>query len=90
MSVALCPLVLALLAVEPRGVGGVAREVARSGLAPGMPAHQAATVTLGRLQRAGLVYARGAPRSPRVFRVTDRGRRELAFQRGVSRALARA
>ena len=33
MSVALCPLVLALLAVEPRGVGGVAREVARSGLA---------------------------------------------------------
>jgi len=62
----------------------------RRELAPGLPARQAAAVTLGRLQRAGLVYARGTTRSRPVFRVTNHGRRELAFQRGVSRALARA
>jgi hypothetical protein len=85
MGVPLCPLVLQLLAAEPRGAGGVARELERRGLAPELPAYQAAAVTLGRLQRAGLVYLKGG----RVFRVTQRGRRELAFQRVVSRALAR-
>jgi hypothetical protein len=87
MSVPLCPVVLQLLAVEPRDVRGVVRELARRELAPELAAHQAATVTLGRLQRAGLIYARGAASSPRVFRVTDHGRRELGFQCGVARGL---
>jgi DNA-binding PadR family transcriptional regulator len=90
MSVPLCPVVLQLLAVEPRDVGGVARELARRGLAPGLPAHRAATVTLGRLRRAGLVYARPAARSRRVFLVTRHGRQELAFQRGMARLLTHA
>ena len=90
MSVPLCPLVLLLLANEPRDVGSVARELARHGLTPGLPADQAATLTLKRLERAGLVYSRGADRARRVFRVTGHGRRELAFQRGVSRVLSRA
>jgi DNA-binding PadR family transcriptional regulator len=90
MSAPLCPVVLHLVAVEPRGVGDVARELARREPASGLPAHQAATVTLGRLQREGLVYARGTTRSRRVFRVTNHGRRELAFRRSVARALARA
>lgn len=88
MTVPLCPVVLELLAAEPRDAAAVARELARCGLAPGLPAHQAATVTLGRLQRGGLVHTRGAARSRPVYRVTDHGRRELAFQRGVARALA--
>jgi hypothetical protein len=79
MRVPLCPVVLQLLADEPRDIAGVARELARRELAAELPAHQAATVTLGRLTR-----------SRRVFRVTQRGRRELAFQRGASRLLARA
>ena len=88
MTVPLCPVVLQLVAVEPRDAGAVARELTRRGLAPGLTAHQAASVTLGRLHRGGLVYTRGAARAGRVYRVTDHGRRELAFQRGVGRALA--
>jgi DNA-binding PadR family transcriptional regulator len=53
------------------------------------PAHVAATVALRRFQRAGLIYAREATRGERVFRITARGRRELALQRDVHRALAR-
>jgi DNA-binding PadR family transcriptional regulator len=90
MRVPLCPVVLQLLADEPRDIASVARELARRQLASGLPAHQAATVTLRRLQQAGLVYASGVTSSPRVFRVTERGRRELAFQRCASRLLARA
>ena len=90
VSVALCPVVLGMLAFEPRPVGAVARELARRGLDAGLPAHQAASVTLDRLQRDGLVYGRAAPRDQRVFRVTARGRRELAFHSTIARMLARA
>jgi hypothetical protein len=89
MTAPLCPLVLGIVAREPRDAGGVARELARHGLVRGLPAHQAATVTLRRLEQAGLVYARGALRSRRVFRTTRRGQRELAFQCGVAHALTR-
>ena len=82
MSVPLCPVVLAMLADRPQRRGGVARELA----ARGVMVHGAADLTLERLRLAGLVYA--APRTG-VFRVTARGRRELAFQRQVSRKLAR-
>ncbi len=88
MTMPLCPLVLQLLAVEPRDVGAVARELARRGLSPALPDHQAAIVTVGRLQQGGLVYTRGAARAGRVYRITDRGRRKLAFHRGVARTLA--
>jgi hypothetical protein len=71
-----------MLADRPCSRGGVARELAARGLA----VHGGADVTLERLRHAGLVYA--APRTG-VFRVTARGRRELAFQRQVSRTLAR-
>jgi DNA-binding PadR family transcriptional regulator len=90
MSVPLCPVVLQLLADEPRDIAGLARELARRELSAEMPAHQAAIVTLERLQHAGLVYARGVTRSRRVFRITRPGKRELAFQRGALRLLARA
>jgi DNA-binding PadR family transcriptional regulator len=90
MSLPLCPVVLRLLADEPRDTAGVARELAGRELAGGLPVHQAAVITLGRLQQEGLVYARGGTRSRRVFRVTQYGRRELAFQRGALRLLARA
>jgi DNA-binding PadR family transcriptional regulator len=83
-------MVLAMVAVEPREVSGVARALVMRGLDGEQPAHVAATVTLRRLQCAGLVYVRGAPRRQRVFRITARGRRELALQLGLSRALARA
>ena len=87
MSVPLCPVVLQLL-VEPRDAGGVARALATRGLVPALSAHQAAAVTLGRLQHAGLVYARPGTRSRRVFRLTRHGRRELSFQRGMARLFA--
>jgi hypothetical protein len=82
VSVPLCPVVLAMLADRPLGRGGVARELAARGLS----AHGATDITLERLRLAGLVYA--APRTG-VFRVSARGRRELAFQRQLSRKLAR-
>jgi DNA-binding PadR family transcriptional regulator len=85
----LCPLVLDLLAAEPRAAGDIARELARRGAGAGVPAHRAAAVTLRRLQCAGLVYRHRAPRAGAVFRLTARGRRELALQRGLRRALAR-
>jgi DNA-binding PadR family transcriptional regulator len=40
-------------------------------------------VTLDRLQCAGLVYSRSMGRGGAVFRVTARGRRELALQHSV-------
>jgi DNA-binding PadR family transcriptional regulator len=78
-------LVLSMLGDEPRGAGGVARELARAGVGREQPAHLAATVTLGRLQHAGLVYASGAARTQPVFRITARGCRELALQRALAR-----
>jgi hypothetical protein len=86
MGVPLCPLVLQLVAAQPRGVGGVARELSRRGLAPELAPEHAASVTLGRLRTAGLVYATGAPR---VFRISARGRRELELQRRVTALSAR-
>ncbi len=68
----LCQLVLSMLAAEPRRAHEVARELHRRSLGP--PAAGYATLT--RLQSAGLVHPRG-----RRFKLTARGRRELALQR---------
>ena len=88
MSLPLCPVVLAILDAEPRTAEGVARELAQRHIMEAPPAHEAATITLRRLQRARLVYtAAGRPHA--TFRLTQRGRRELAFQRQVARRLAR-
>ena len=80
MSIPLCPTVLAMAAVEPRDVGGVARELSRRGLGHGLPAHQAATVTVSRVRGARLISKGGA----RVLRITARGRRELSLQRALA------
>jgi DNA-binding PadR family transcriptional regulator len=84
MNVPFCPVVLAMLAAQPRAQGAVARELERRGLVSGVPADEVATVTLRRLEHARLVYVRR-----RLYRVSARGRRELAFQRAVTQALAR-
>jgi hypothetical protein len=84
MALPLCPIVLSLLAAEPRELGGVARELARRGLSEEQPAHEAATVTVTRLRSAGLVYTRGAR-----LRITAHGRRELALRRALSRRTGR-
>src|ERR671932_1979190 len=65
VSIPLCPTVLAMAAVEPRDVGGVARELSRRGLGHGLPAHQAATVTVSRVRGARLISKGGA----RVLRI---------------------
>jgi hypothetical protein len=79
-----------MLARAPRGHGEVAREFARRRVPVGVPAHRAAAVTLDRLQRAGPIYATPTVHGPELFRVTRRGRRELAFQRSLDRAAARS
>lgn len=89
MAVPACPLVLAMLDSEPRDAGGVAQGLARGGLGEDQSAHVAAAVALRRLQRAGLIYTGRTRRRERVFRITARGRRELALQRDVYRAVAR-
>jgi DNA-binding PadR family transcriptional regulator len=81
----LCPLVLAILAGGPRATG----EVARRRSATDVPAHRAACVTLGRLRRAGLIYARPTADGRETFRLTTRGRREVALQRNLGRMAAR-
>ena len=73
-------MVLAMVAAEPRDVGGVARELGRRELGDEQPAHQAATITVSRLRRAGLIYEGAA----RVLRITARGRRELSLQRALA------
>jgi hypothetical protein len=72
---------------EPCQVGRSARELARGRLGDEQPAHVAATVALRRLQRAELIQACEAARGERVFRITARGRRELALQRDARTAL---
>jgi hypothetical protein len=84
----LCPLVLALVASEPRCAGDVAGAIARHRPAGEVPPHHAAAATLARLRGAGLVYARATADGRKLFRVTARGRRELALQRSLARAAA--
>lgn len=84
----LCPLVLGLLAARPGAGGDVARELAGREITTDVPAHRAAAITLRRLQRAGLIYAQPSRHAQEVFRVTARGRRELALQRSLRRAAA--
>jgi hypothetical protein len=87
MVVPLCPVVLAILDASPGGTGVVARELARRRVLDASTPQEAATVTLRRLQGAGLIYAGGAG-SQQTFRLTRSGRRELEFHRRVSRAYA--
>ena len=67
-----CPLVLAVLASGPRR----AHEIARAIGAESYAAH----VSLGRLERAGLVRRR-SPAGQVEFLLTARGRRELRLHR---------
>jgi DNA-binding PadR family transcriptional regulator len=76
----LCPLVLSLLARQPRQVHDVAR--ALSGAGPGTAAdryHEALT-TLDRLRDGGLVRRRAVAAGP-LYEITRRGRSELRLQR---------
>jgi DNA-binding PadR family transcriptional regulator len=76
----LCPLVLSLLAVQPRRVHEVAR--ALSGAVPGSAAdrYPAALGTLDRLGNRGLVRQRVGQGEP-LYQLTRRGRAELRLQR---------
>ena len=76
----LCPLVLSLLAMQPRRAHEVAR--ALSDVARGTPAecHPAALATLDRLRDHGLVRRRPAGAGP-LYQLTRRGRAELRLQR---------
>jgi DNA-binding PadR family transcriptional regulator len=76
----LCPLVLSLLAIQPRRAHEVAR--ALSGAAPGTAAqrYDAARATLDRLRDSGLVRRRAAAAGP-LYQITRRGRTELRLQR---------
>ena len=78
----LCPLVLSLLAIQPRRAHEVAR--ALSGAAPGTSAerHHAVRATLDRLHDGGLVRRCAAAAGP-VYQITRRGRAELRLQRMV-------
>ena len=77
----LCPLVLSLLAVQPRRSQDLARA-----LAEGYPA---VVETLDRLRYGGLVRRRAAPAGP-LYQLTRRGRAELRLQRLLWARLARA
>jgi DNA-binding PadR family transcriptional regulator len=74
------PLVLSLLAIQPRRAQDVAR--ALSGAAPGTAAQRypEALVTLDRLRDGGLVRRRAGQGGP-LYRLTRRGRAELRLQR---------
>jgi DNA-binding PadR family transcriptional regulator len=75
----LCPLVLSLLATEPRRALDVAR--ALSGAGPGAAVdYQVALMTLDRLRDGGLVRRRAAEAGP-LYEITRRGRAELRLQR---------
>ena len=79
----LCPLVLSMLETRPRAAHEVARELGRRDAALG---HAAAAQTLERLAAARLVVHRG----PAGYRLTRRGRAELALQRLLWRRAAAA
>jgi DNA-binding PadR family transcriptional regulator len=76
----LCPLVLSLLAAQPRRPHEVAR--ALGGVAPRAAAdrYPAALATLDRLLAGGLVRRRTAVAGP-LYQITRRGRAELRLQR---------
>jgi DNA-binding PadR family transcriptional regulator len=67
----LCPLVLSLLAAQPRRAHEVARALGER--------HPAALVTLDRLSDRGLVRRRSAQAGP-LYQITRRGRAELRLQ----------
>ena len=71
----LCPLVLSMLEARPRAAHEIARELGRRDPARGH--HAAARETLDRLVAARLVVRRGTA----GYRLTRRGRAELALQR---------
>jgi DNA-binding PadR family transcriptional regulator len=75
----LCPLVLSLLAMQPRRAHDVAR--ALRGAGPGTAVdYQVAVTTLDRLRDGGLVRRRAAAAGP-LYEITRRGRAELGLQR---------
>jgi DNA-binding PadR family transcriptional regulator len=81
----LCPLVLSLLAAGPRTARDVARVLERR-----HGAGRGAAAALGRLAAAGLVWGPPARRGRSAYRLTRRGRSELALQRLLwSRAAGR-
>jgi hypothetical protein len=83
----LCPIVLSLLAAQPRRAHEVARVL--SGAAPGTPAQRypAALATLDRLRDGGLVRWRFAAAGP-LYLITRRGQAELRLQQLLSASLA--
>jgi DNA-binding PadR family transcriptional regulator len=78
----LCPLVLSMLDARPRAAHEIERELGRRDPARGH--HAAALETLDRLVAARLVARRGAT----AYRLTRRGRAELALQRMLWRRAA--
>jgi DNA-binding PadR family transcriptional regulator len=70
----LCPLVLSMLETRPHAAHEIARELGRRDPSRG---HDAARETLDRLVAARLVVRRGEA----GYRLTGRGRAELALQR---------
>ena len=85
----LCPLVLSLLAVQPRRSQDIARALTR--VTPGTEAegYPAVVETLDRLRDGGLVRRRAATAGP-LYQLTRRGRAELRLQRLLWSRLARA
>jgi DNA-binding PadR family transcriptional regulator len=84
VSAPLCPIVLSMLDARPRRPHEVARELQARGLGPAGSGYAAASETLERLARAGLVRQR-PPSGP--FAVTRRGRQELRLQRSLWRCI---
>jgi DNA-binding PadR family transcriptional regulator len=80
----LCPLVLSKLEARPHAAHEVARELARAD--PARRHHAAVLQTLERLVAAELVTRRGGA----GYRLTRRGRAELALQRLLWRRAAAA
>lgn len=80
IEVPLCPLVLSLLAMQPRRAHEVA--LALSGAVSGTAAdrYPEALVALDRLRDGGLVRRRAAAAAP-LYQITRRGRDELRLQR---------
>jgi DNA-binding PadR family transcriptional regulator len=83
-----CPLVLSLLASQPRQAHQVAQALARAQLQTSTDGYTCAVTALERLRATGLVRAR-AGRTATIYQITARGRDELWLQRRLWAGLLR-
>jgi DNA-binding PadR family transcriptional regulator len=76
----LCPLVLSLLAIQPRRAHEVARALSGAASGTAVERYPAVLATLDRLRDGGLVRRRSAAAGP-LYQITRRARAELRLQR---------